>query len=145
MPRKLRVFLDTSALLAGLNSPTGAAGIILAACFTKDLTPIISSQIIEEAERNIPFKFPKLNSAWQSFLLIPPIIAPDPSLKDINQAHNILATSDAPILASALKVKPDVLITWDIKDFLREEVKRAVPFPILLPGEFVKIYLKKSA
>ncbi|MBI2888692.1 MAG: hypothetical protein HYY10_02085 [Candidatus Liptonbacteria bacterium] len=30
MPRKSRVFLDTSAILAGLNSPHGAAGAIAA-------------------------------------------------------------------------------------------------------------------
>ncbi len=50
MPQKLRVFVDTSALLAGLNSPNGAAGIILAACFSRDIVSVISPQVIEEAE-----------------------------------------------------------------------------------------------
>ncbi len=63
MPKKLRVFVDTSALLAGLNSPTGAAGVVLAACFTGHAIPIISPQIIEEAERNIKKKFPKLTAS----------------------------------------------------------------------------------
>jgi len=68
MRRKSRVFLDTSALLAGLNSPTGAAGVILAACFSDDVVPIISQQVIDEAERNIARKFPVLDDAWRSFL-----------------------------------------------------------------------------
>ena len=72
MPKRLRVFVDTSALLAGLNSPHGAAGTILAACFSHDLIPVISPQVIEEAERNIPLKFPLLADAWANFLLIPP-------------------------------------------------------------------------
>jgi len=53
MPKKLRVFIDTSALLAGLNSPNGAAGVILAACSSHRIMPVISRQVIEEAERNI--------------------------------------------------------------------------------------------
>ena len=137
MPRKLRVFLDTSAILAGLNSPTGAAGVILAACFSCDLVAIISPQVIEETERNIAKKFPKLNEGWASFLLIPPEITPPPSFSEVRRAYKILATSDTPILASAIKALPDVLITWDIHDFLNDRVRKAVSFPILLPGEFV--------
>ncbi len=141
MPRKLRVFLDTSAILAGLNSPTGAAGFILAACFSHRLIPVISPQVIEEAERNIPLKFPKLGDAWTSFLLIPSEIAPVPSLKEIRAAYRLLPTSDAPILASAIKAKPDALVTWNTKDFLRKEVISAVPFPILIPQEFLERFL----
>ena len=113
IPKSLRSkeSIDTSALLAGLNSPTGAAGTILAACFSGNLTPVISRQIIEETERNIAGKFPLLQDAWDSFLGIPPELAPDPSLQMIHKAHYILPTSDAPILASALKAKPDALVT----------------------------------
>ena len=68
--KKLRVFLDTSVILAGLNSPTGAAGVVLAACASGEFLPVISPQVIEEAERNIGVKFPKLGIAWASFLLI---------------------------------------------------------------------------
>lgn len=60
MRKRLRVFVDTSALLAGLNSPYGAAGIVLASCFAHDVIPIVSPQVIEEAEKNIPRKFPRL-------------------------------------------------------------------------------------
>jgi predicted nucleic acid-binding protein len=144
MPKKYRVFLDTSAILAGLNSPTGAAGVILAACFSGKLIPIISRQVIEEAERNIPLKFPKLFPAWKSFLLIPPKLAPDPTLKEVRKAYKILPTSDAPILAAAMKVKPDVLVTWNPRHFQRTKVLKACPFPILLPGDFLNNYLKKS-
>src|SRR3989344_6000027 len=106
MPKRHNVFLDTSAILAGLNSPNGAAGVILAACFTEQVEPIISPQVIEEAERNIALKFPKLTTAWQSFLLIPPKVTPAPTLKQIKQAYKILPTSYAPILASPLGINP---------------------------------------
>ena len=142
MPKKLRAFLDTSAILAGLNSPTGAAGVILAACFVKQITAIISPQVVEEADRNIPVKFPQLMTAWQSFLLIPPKITKEPSIKQVQDAYNLLPTSDASILASAIADKPDALITWNTKDFMRKSVVEAVHFPILKPGEFLDKFIK---
>lgn len=142
MPKKFRVFIDTSALIAGLNSPTGGAGAILTACFLHQIIPVISPQIIKEMESNIPLKFPKLADAWASFLLIPPEITKTPAIKDIRKAFKILPTSDAPILASALKEKLDALVTWNTKDFLRKEVVEISPFPILTPGEFLNKFLK---
>jgi len=138
MPKKLKVFLDTSALLAGLNSPTGAAGIILAACFAKQLTAVVSRQVIEEAARNLPIKFPELLPAWQSFLLILPRVTAEPTLRQVERAYKILPTSDAPILASAIAA----LVTWNTRDFLRKEVIEAVKFPILTPGDFLRRFLK---
>ena len=67
MSKKVRVFFDTSALLAGLNSTTGVAGTILAACFIGRLLPVISTQVVEEANHNIAAKFPKLHESWISF------------------------------------------------------------------------------
>lgn len=69
MPKKFRVFIDTSALIAGLNSPTGVAGVILTACFSGKILAVISPQIIEEMENNIPIKFPKLADAWASIAI----------------------------------------------------------------------------
>ena len=145
MPKKLRAFLDTSAILAGLNSPTGAAGVILAGCFAKQITPVISPQVVEEADRNIPIKFPQLTTAWQSFLLIPPKITKEPTIKQVQAAYNLLPTSDASILAAAITEKPDALITWNTKDFMRKSVVEAVDFPILKPGDFVNQYLKDES
>ena len=143
MPKKLKVFLDTSAILAGLNSPSGAAGVILAACFSKEIIAVISPQVIEEANRNIPLKFPGLTTSWQSFLLIPPKVTKQPSLKQVAAAYKILPTSDAPILASAIFVKPTALITWNTKDFLRKSVLDAAAFPILTPGDFLNKFLRR--
>src|SRR3989344_1783129 len=144
MQKRSRVFLDTSALLAGFNSPTGAAGVIVAACFSKDITPIISPQIIEEAERNISAKFPKLADAWSSFLLIQPRITKPPSLEQVRAAYELLPTNDAPILASALAARPDALVTWNTKHFLRPRVVAAVDFPILIPGDFLQKFLRRT-
>jgi len=137
MQRGSRVFLDTSAIIAGLNSPTGAAGVILAACFSGDIAPVISPQVIEEAERNILAKFPELDGAWRSFLLIPPHVTKSPTIRQVREAYALLPTSDASILASAIAEIPDMLVTWDKKHLLRATVVASVTFPILTPGDFL--------
>ncbi len=143
MPKKIKVFLDTSAILAGLNSPNGAAGVILAACFAKRIAPVISSQVVDEANRNIPIKFPLLTVPWQSFLLIPPKTVKEPTFKQIKAAYQLLPTSDAPILAVAINAKPDALVTWNTRHFLRRTVTDAVNFPILTPGDFLHKFLRR--
>lgn len=142
MRERPRVFLDTSALLAGLNSPTGAAGVVIATCFSGDIAPVISPQIIEEAERNVERKFPTLEDAWRAFLLIPPEIVENPTTVQVCRTHAILPTSDAPILASAIECEPDALVTWNTKHFLRLSVVESVSFPILTPGEFLDRFLR---
>ncbi len=136
MPKRFRVFLDTSVILSGLNSPSGASAAILAAAHSGVFVPIISKQVIEEAERNILVKFSKLKNGWASFLIIPPEIAPDPLLKEIKAAYKIVPTSDATILAAAIKTKPDFLVTLD-KRFVTES-KNKIAFPVIAPGEFIK-------
>ena len=128
MPKKFKVFIDTSVLLSGLNSPRGASGIILSASVLQKITPIISEQVIEESERNITKKFPLLQSSFEAFFLIPPFIAKNPTLKEVRNAHTILPTTDAPILASAIKTNPDFLITLDKNHFLQKEVLKKYLF-----------------
>ncbi len=138
MPKKLRVFFDSSALLAGLKSPTGAAGTILAACFVGEILPVVSEQVVEETGRNIVKKFPDAYEQWCSFLILPPELIRDISVQEIEEAYRIIKTNDAPILAAAIKARPDVFVTWDIKHFMRVEVKNAISAPVLKPEEFLE-------
>ena len=142
---KWRVFLDTSAILAGLNSPHGAAGAVLGLCFSRDVDALISKQVIDEADRNIAKKFPKLLDGWRSFLLLPPTLIGDPSEREIQRAFRLLPTSDAPILAAAIKARPNFLITWNTRDFLRRAVVEKTPFVICTPGEFLENYRRTFA
>ncbi|MFQ6050041.1 MAG: putative toxin-antitoxin system toxin component, PIN family [Candidatus Paceibacterales bacterium] len=143
MPKKFKLFFDSSALLSGLNSPSGAAGIIISAFLAGEFFIYISDQVIEEIQRNIKTKFPLLRDSFLSFLLSRPKIVKQSSLKEIKKAHKLIHSEDAPILAAAIKSKPDFLITWDIKHFLKNEVVSNVSFIICTPKNFVQKYWKK--
>ena len=144
MQKRLRVFLDTSAILAGLNSSRGAAGVVLSLVASSKIVGVISPQIIEEGKRVIGLKFPNLYLAWTSFLLLRLEVTPAPSLVQIRRAYALLPTSDAPILASAIQAKPDALVTWNTRDFFRSKVLESVTFPVLRPGDFLALAREKA-
>lgn len=59
-PKPTKLFLDTSALLSGLNSPLGASGFILAVFKLQKVSIVISPEVILECGRVMRSKFPSL-------------------------------------------------------------------------------------
>lgn len=144
MPKKFKLFFDSSALISGLNSPAGGAGIIFSAFLTGEFFVYISDQVLEEVQRNIQVKFPLLKERFLNFLLSQPKIVKKPSLKEIRKTYKIINSEDAPILAAAIKSKPDFLITWDKKHFLKKEILLNYTFIVCTPKEFIQKYWKRK-
>ena len=115
-PEEFRVFLDTSVLLSGLNSPTGASGLIISLFKVEKIKIIISPEVIEEAERVIKNKFPLLGVSFLDFLSNKPLITKKLVPKEIKRISHIIFSEDAPIFAGALKARANFLLTLD-KDF----------------------------
>ena len=99
--------------------------------------------MIEEVQRNIQLKFPLLQINFLNFIISQPKIIKQPNLKEIRNAYKLILTNDAPILAAAIKSKPEFLITWDKKHFLKKEVVSNTSFVICTPKEFLQKYWKK--
>lgn len=135
-----KVFLDTSVLLSGLNSPFGASGFIISLFKLEKIIIVISPEVVSEAERTIKAKFPLLKIPLFDFLTAKPLITRRLTLKEIKSAYKIINSEDAPILAGAIKAKVDFLITLDKK--FQELVKNKVKLKILSPGKFLEEYRK---
>ncbi|MBU3965221.1 putative toxin-antitoxin system toxin component, PIN family [Patescibacteria group bacterium] len=131
-----KVFLDTSVLLSGLNSPFGASAFIITLFKLKKIIIVISPEVIFEAERAIKTKFPLLEITFFDFLTIKPLITPRLTPKEIKSAYNIINSEDTPILAGAIKAKVNFLITLDKK--FQVLVKDKVRFEVLSPAEFLR-------
>lgn len=58
--KRWRVFLDTSALIARIVSPTGAAREVLRLAEARVIELVVSRQVVVEAERNFASKIPLL-------------------------------------------------------------------------------------
>ena len=137
--RRWRVFLDTSALIAGIISTTGAAREVLRLCEAGSVELLVSRQVLTEADRNISEKLPALVTDYRRWIHhISPILVEDPSRKEVAEAARVIHAKDAPILAAAMNAQVDYLITWDIRHFHKSAVMKAVRFKVMTPGEFLE-------
>lgn len=139
--RSWRVFLDTSALIAGLLSPTGSAHEVLRLFEIGVVKLILSRQVLVEADRNLTTKMPMLLDAYHDFLRrLGPEVVEDPGHEAVSRAKQVIHQADAPILAAAVAAQVDYLITWNTRHFLKKSVQDFTSFPIVTPAEFLAAF-----
>ncbi|MBS0183772.1 MAG: PIN domain-containing protein [Nitrospira sp.] len=139
--RSWRAFLDTSALIAGLLSPTGSAHEVLRLFEIGVVELIVSRQVLVEADRNLTAKMSMLLDAYHEFLRrLNPEVVEDPSREAISQARQVIHHADAPILAAAIESRVDYIITWNTRHFHKKPVQDFVSFPIVTPAEFLTAF-----
>ncbi len=139
--RSWRAFLDTSALIAGLLSPTGAAHEVLRLFEIGVVELVVSRQVLVEADRNLTAKLPTLLDAYHDFLRrLSPRLVEDPSREAVGRAARVIHHGDAPILAAATAAGVDYLITWNTRHFHKKAVQEFVSFQIVTPAEFLTAF-----
>lgn len=136
-----KVFLDTSALIAGVASSRGAARAVLQLAEIGLIEVIVSRQVIVEADRNIEEKLPEMLNEYREFIeLLAPVLIDDPRQKDVERFLKVINYDDAPILASAVSSGADFLITWDRKHFIGKDIHTHSNLKIVTPGEFLRYF-----
>lgn len=141
--RKLRIFLDTSALIAGILSSRGAAREVLRLGEAEVIEIVISRQVLIEADRVLQEKFQDLLDAYHAFLKnLDPVVVDDPPRDMIEKVLGWIDSADAPILAAAIQAKVDYLISWNTRHFMKKPVVENTPFPVLVPAEFLEEFRK---
>lgn len=139
--KRWRVFVDTSALIAGVVSATGAAREVLRLAEAEVIQLVVSRQVLTEADRNLAAKLPALIDDYHQLLRqLAPVIVEDPLLDAVQEAALVIHRNDAPILASAKEAGVDYLVTWNTRDFHTERARAWAPFPIATPGEFLRAF-----
>lgn len=135
---KPNIFLDSSALIAGIISSTGAAFVLLELGEHEQIQLIVSEMVLVESERTIrkksPANLPDLRRAIKAANLI---VAPDPSREE-REANLYLIDDpdDVPILLAAMKAKVDYLATHNRKHFLEDpKVAERSGLKIGTPGD----------
>ncbi|MGB4781482.1 PIN domain-containing protein [Candidatus Methylomirabilis sp.] len=138
-PKRWKVFLDTSALIAGIVSLAGAAREVLRLCEAGAVELLVSRQVLTEADRNLSAKLPAFVPDYRHLMRrMSPTLVEDPTDREVVQARRVIHHKDAPILAAAISAEVDYLITWNTKHFHTSPVMRAVRFRIATPGEFLE-------
>jgi putative PIN family toxin of toxin-antitoxin system len=136
---KIRVFVDTNVLIAGIASVSGASGTVLDLCEAGIVQMVISRQVLIEADRNISSKLPGLVEPFRRFIRdLAPLMMEEPSPASLEKCEGLVDRKDAAILATALDAEADFLITLDKKHFLKASIPPALGIKVLSPGEFLR-------
>lgn len=135
---KVNIFLDSSALVAGVISTTGAAHTLLMFGEDETIMLTVNEWVVSESEEALSRKSPKNIKNLRNSLLSSKVqIVPDPSDEEI-QANLYLMDDpdDVPVLLAAIKAKVDYLATHDRKHFLNDpKVAEKAGLKIGTPGD----------
>ncbi len=138
-----RIFFDTSVYIAALLSPQGSSGELVRLAEAGAIRIVVSERVVVEADRVLARRFPDLiegsHRLWRS---ISPEIAPAPSSRLLPAFSEKLQPGDASLLCSAQMVKVSAFVTWNTRDFMKPGVANLVSFPIVIPGECLKLFRK---
>ena len=143
MPAKVRAFLDTSALFAGIWSVEGGARMILKLGEAGAIRLLVSPQVLSEIEGTLRRKAPDLLGLLTLLLDRSGVeTVPSSALEVVQESQALTGhPGDAQILAAAWVAEVDYFVTLDRKHFLDNPgLKEAVPFPIGTPGDFLSWY-----
>jgi len=137
MPR-FNIFLDSSALIAGAISESGAAHVLLNLGESEDIILTISELVVVESERSMARKSPSnINDLRRLIKSANLRIVANPSRKEVEaNLYLISDPNDVPILLAAMKANADYLATHNRRHFLDDpKVVERSGLRIGTPGE----------
>jgi predicted nucleic acid-binding protein len=142
---RLRLFLDSNVLTAGIVSPWGLDKAVLSLCASRICRLVLAEAVRDEVEDNLLARLESVDSADATRLLddytrlislMDPEIIPYPGAESVRASrHLIRHVADVPVLLSAMSSRPDWLLTRNTKHFTQAVAKRT-GLRIATPVEF---------
>jgi predicted nucleic acid-binding protein len=132
------IFLDSSALVAGIISSQGAARALLPLGENARITLTVSEQVVAEVERSLACKVPKALPFAREIIFRAKIrILRDPPIESVQHHLDWIShAADVPILVAAWQAQVDFLATLNSHHFLNDpEVTRRSGLRIDTPGD----------
>ena len=144
--RRIRLFLDSNVLIAGIVSSWGLDKAILSLCAAKVCKFVLAEVVRDEAEQALLMQ-PELSSADSVQLmqgyrrlikLTKPELIPYPDAGLVRANRSLIQhEADVPVLLSAIASKPDWLLTHNKKHFTKAVARRA-SLRIGTPADFFR-------
>jgi predicted nucleic acid-binding protein len=131
----VKLFLDTSVLLAAAGSTKGASRFVVDQAEEHGWTLLTASYCIEEALRNARKVGPKAPAALDR--LIVPKLSLVPTELAFDKALVFPKAKDRPVLLSALGAEADCLLTLDEEDFQKVIGSHVYGMEVSTPGLFL--------
>ena len=114
------LFLDSSALVAGVISAEGASRVLLLLAETSHITATISEQVLAETEHAIARTISRaLNDFRQAIKASKVLIVRDPAPEEVSENLDLIShAADVPIVLAAMQAEVDYLVTLNRKHFI---------------------------
>ena len=132
----MRLFLDSSVLLAASGSVAGASRSLIMSASREERTLLTSGYCVCEVEHNIRKLGPKAAQSWQ-WVILPRLKVGATSLV-LDRPLVYRAVKDRPVVIAALSLRSDYLLTLDRDDFHDLLGLSVYGLPIRTPGEFLR-------
>ncbi|NEO17909.1 MAG: putative toxin-antitoxin system toxin component, PIN family [Moorea sp. SIO1F2] len=114
----MRLFLDANVIFAAAISPDGRCRALFELASAGYCALLTSPHALEETRRNITAKYPEALTRLERDLIPKLIIVGEAPVSRVNWAMEMgLPLKDAPILATAVENRADLLVTGDKKHF----------------------------
>ena len=149
--KRVRIFLDSNALTAGIVSTWGLDKAVLSLCSARICRLVLAEAVREEVEENLLVRLGGIESAdadrvlrhyGHLITLMKPEVVPYPGQAEVEAArHLIRHAADVPVLLSAIASHPDWLLTHNTKHFT-PAVARRTGLRIATPVEFFRALSK---
>lgn len=131
----MRLFLDSSVLLAAAGSASGASRFVAENAEKQGWSLLTAPYCTAEALHNLPKFGPVAESAWQKAIV--PRLEIVRTVVSLDKALLFPKAKDRPVVLSALAAECEVLLTLDRRDFERWLGRRVYSLRILMPGGFL--------
>ncbi len=131
----MRIFLDTSVLLAACLSETGGSRELFHFGRNREWTLLTSPWVQREMKINLAAKPRKAIDAWSQ---LRPMLTIESDELTFDWPINFEASKDKPVLFTALACA-DVLLTLDRRDFRDLLGTTVYGLRVLTPGDFLQI------
>jgi predicted nucleic acid-binding protein len=151
---RIRLFLDSNVLTAGIVSTWGLDKAVLSLCAARICRLVLAEAVREEVEENLLIRLSGVESVEANrvlddytrlIALMRPEIVPYPGLQEVKDArHQIRHAADVPVLLSAIASRPDWFLTHNTKHFT-PAVARRTGLRIVTPEEFFQVLSQSIA
>lgn len=134
----MKILLDASVILAALGSKTGGSMVVLKLVKAGKLQAVVSETIIEEVKRNAAKTNSSLEDVDKLIISYNIEIFSAPSSENVDKYIGQTGEKDVHVLASAVELKADMIITLDKKHLLilQDKIKT---FKIVAPRQLIEI------
>ena len=136
----MRIFVDSDVIISSFLSHSGAAYFLLNTSSIQLFISSLSKKELETVVERLGIRSDMLTTLIKNNLEVIILSESLPKIKESLKQY-VLDENDAHILAGARAAKAKFLITYNVKDFKIDKIKKDLSILILTPGNFLQ-YLR---